>query len=452
MSDVGNLTATLTLDTSEFQNGINDANQDIDSATKQTSLFADMLGANLVTKAIGLAVEGLQRLGNAAANTFKEAVTGYAEYEQLIGGVETLFKDSAGVVEEYANQAFETAGLSANQYMSTVTSFSASLIQSLGGDTAQAAEMANMAITDMADNANKMGSSMESIENAYQGFAKQNYTMLDNLKLGYGGTQAEMYRLMSDAAELDAKFAETANFALDSSGHLTASYADMVQAIHIVQTEMGITGTTAKEADNTISGSIASLKAAWSNLVAGLGKDNADIEKMVDDLFTKAKNAWDQLKPVVERILKNAIDAIKSSFPSFLELGKDIAGWILEGIAKAILAIVVTPVAWLLKLFGLSDTGVFGTTRTNYTAYGYRASGGPVQAGVPYVTGELGPELFIPATNGYILNHEDTQDYLSGAGGITININGDVYDDERSLRQKMQSAVLGIIQEQVAYA
>ena len=184
MAEVGNLTATLSLDTSDFQKGINEANQGIDSATKETSLFADMLGANLATKAIGLAIEGLERLGNAAANTFKDAISGFAEYEQLIGGVETLFKDSAGTVEEYANQAFETAGLSANRYMKTVTSFSASLIQSLGGDTAQAAEMANMAIIDMSDNANKMGTSMEMIQNAYNGFAKQNYTMLDNLKLG----------------------------------------------------------------------------------------------------------------------------------------------------------------------------------------------------------------------------------------------------------------------------
>lgn len=449
MADVGNLTATLSLDTSDFQKGINDANQGINSATKETSLFADMLGANLATKAIGLAIEGLKRLGNAAANTFKDAISGFAEYEQLIGGVETLFKDSAGTVEEYANQAFQTAGLSANQYMNTVTSFSASLIQSLGGDTAQAAEMANMAITDMADNANKMGSTMESIQNAYQGFAKQNYTMLDNLKLGYGGTQAEMYRLMEDAAALDSKFAETANFALDSSGHLTASYADMVQAIHIVQTEMGITGTTAKEADHTISGSIASLKAAWKNLVDGLGKDNADIGKMVDDLFEKAKKVWDQLKPVVERVLKNAIKAIKEAMPSFLDLGKDIAGWILEGIAKAIVAIVVSPVAWLLKLFGITDTGIFGTTKSSHT--NYRASGGPVEAGVPYVTGELGPELFVPKTDGYILNNEDTESLASGFGGITININGDVYDDEMSMREKVSMAVRGVLETELAY-
>lgn len=439
MSDVGNLTATLSLDSSEFSKGIDQATKGLGDATTQTNMFADVLGANLATKAIGLAIDGLKKLGQAATDTFKDAVKGYADYEQLIGGVETLFKDSAGVVEEYANQAFETAGLSANQYMETVTSFSASLIQSLGGDTEQAAEMANMAIVDMADNANKMGTDMSSIQNAYQGFAKQNYTMLDNLKLGYGGTQQEMYRLMEDAAKLDDKFAETAKFSMDSSGHLVAGYADIVDAIHIVQNEMGITGTTSREANNTISGSVASMKAAWHNLVDGLGKDNADIEKLVNELFDKAKTVWDQLQPVVERILKNAFAAVKEAMPKFIDLGKEIAGWIFDGITS----ILTKPLKWFNDITGISSL-VNGPSYTNY-----RASGGPVQAGVPYMTGELGPELFIPATNGYVLNAEDTENFMSG--GITINVNGDVYDDARSMKQKMRTAVLGVLQEQVAY-
>lgn len=447
MPDVGNLTATLTLDSSGFQQGIDSANQSIDSATKQTNLFADVLGANLATKAIGLAVDGLKKLGDAAVNTFQQAVSGFADYEQLIGGVETLFKDSAGVVEQYANQAFETAGMSANSYMETVTSFSASLIQSLGGDTAQAAEMANMAIIDMSDNANKMGTDMASIQTAYQGFAKQNYTMLDNLKLGYGGTQQEMYRLMSDAAALDDKFAETAKFAMDSSGRLTAGYADIVEAIHIVQTEMGITGTTAKEASDTVAGSISAMKAAWQNLINGLGNDKADLDKLIDDFFEKANNAWEKLEPVALRVLDNMIDVAIQALPKFVELGLKIGGAILEGILEGLAKILLSPVAGLMKITGLADFAGL-TANSGYTMY--RASGGPVQAGVPYMTGELGPELFVPATNGYILNHEDTQDFLEG-NGITININGDVYDDARSMRQKVKTAVLGVLQEQVAY-
>ena len=440
MAEVGTLTATLTLDSSGFQQGIDEANKGIDAATQQTNLFADMLGANLATKAIGLAVDGLKKLGDAAANTFKDAVAGFAEYEQLVGGVETLFKSSANVVQQYADQAFETAGLSANKYMETVTSFSASLIQSLGGDTAQAAEMANMAIIDMSDNANKMGTSMESIQNAYQGFAKQNYTMLDNLKLGYGGTQSEMYRLMQDAAALDSKFAETAKFSLDSSNHLVAGYADIVEAIHIVQTEMGITGTTAKEASNTVSGSISAMKASWQNLINGLGNDKANLDKLIDDFFEKANNAWEKLQPVAERVLDSMIDLVIKGLPKFVELGLKIGGAILEGIAKALASLVLTPAALIAKATGLSDLAGIPA----------RASGGPVQAGVPYMTGELGPELFIPATNGYVLNREDTEDFLEGSG-ITININGDVYDDARSMKQKVRTAVLGVLQEQVAY-
>ena len=201
----------------------------------------------------------------------KSALDSFASLEQNIGGVETLFKDSAQKVIDSAENAYKTAGLSANAYMETVTSFSASLLLSLGKDTEKAADYADRAIIDMSDNANKMGTSMEMIQNAYQGFAKQNYTMLDNLKLGYGGTASEMYRLLQDAANLNEEFASTAKFSMDSKGHLEANFADITEAIHIVQTEMGITGTTAKEASETISGSIASAKGAFDNFLNGTG-------------------------------------------------------------------------------------------------------------------------------------------------------------------------------------
>lgn len=188
----------------------------------------------------------------------KSAISEGAALEQSIGGIETLFKGSADTVKQYAENAYKTAGLSANAYMETVTSFSASLISSLGGDTAAAADAANTAITDMSDNANKMGTSMEAIQNAYQGFAKQNYTMLDNLKLGYGGTKTEMERLLADAEKITGIKYDINNL------------SDVYSAIHVIQTELDITGTTAKEASTTLSGSLASMKSAFSNLLGNL--------------------------------------------------------------------------------------------------------------------------------------------------------------------------------------
>lgn len=219
----------------------------------------------------------------------KDAVENFAQYEQLVGGVETLFKDSADRVQKYAENAYKTAGLSANAYMETVTSFSASLLQGLNGDTAKAADVADLAIRDMSDNANKMGTAMESIQNAYQGFSKQNYMMLDNLKLGYGGTKTEMERLLADAEKLSGIHYEIGN------------YADMIEAIHVIQTEMGITGTTAKEAATTIEGSANAAKATWQNLLTGFGRDNADIDKLVDEVVDSVTQLGKNVLPVAER-------------------------------------------------------------------------------------------------------------------------------------------------------
>lgn len=264
--------------------------------------------------AIGAAATGITALT-------KSAVENYAEYEQLVGGVETLFKDSSAKVLEYANNAYKTAGLSANDYMETVTSFSASLLQSLGGDTEKAAEIGNMAVIDMSDNANKMGSSMESIQNAYAGFAKQNYTMLDNLKLGYGGTKEEMQRLIDDANALNAAQGNMTKYSIDS-------YADIVSAIHDVQTEMGITGTTAQEAATTIQGSLASTKAAWDNWLTGTGSVDALVGTVVNSAKLLAKAIGDilpslttgisqlvaqlapEIPPLINQLLPGIIDSI----------------------------------------------------------------------------------------------------------------------------------------------
>ena len=237
----------------------------------------------------------------------KSAVSDYADYEQLIGGVETLFKESADTVITNAANAYKTAGMSANEYMETVTSFSASLLQSLGNDTVAAASKADMAITDMSDNANKMGTDMEAIQNAYQGFAKQNYTMLDNLKLGYGGTQSEMERLLEDATQLSG-----VEFDINS-------YADIVDAIHVVQTEMGITGTTAKEASTTIQGSIGSMKAAFENFLTGMADPSQDFDalfgNLVDSVVTVADNLIPRIAATLPRLVNGLISLIQALVP-----------------------------------------------------------------------------------------------------------------------------------------
>ena len=247
----------------------------------------------------------------------KKALNNYAEYEQLVGGVDTLFKDSSAKVQEYAANAYKTAGLSANEYMDTVTSFSASLLQSLGGDTAAAADMADVAITDMSDNANKMGTDMASIQNAYQGFAKQNYTMLDNLKLGYGGTKEEMQRLIDDANALNAAQGKYTNYSIES-------YADIVSAIHDVQVEMGIYGTTADEASTTIQGSVSSMKAAWSNLLTGIADDNADfktlIEQFVDSLVTVGENIIPRINIIIQGLTQLITEASKTIIPLAVQI------------------------------------------------------------------------------------------------------------------------------------
>ena len=282
-----------------------------DQASSQVETIGSKLKGGLATAAkVGVAAIGAASAGIAALT--KSSIEGYAEYEQLVGGVETLFKQSADVVQQYAANAYKTAGMSANEYMETVTSFSASLLQSLDGDTAAAAEKANLAITDMSDNANKMGTSMESIQNAYQGFAKQNYTMLDNLKLGYGGTKEEMQRLLDDANALNAAQGNYTNYTIDS-------YADIVDAIHTVQTEIGITGTTQLEASTTIQGSIASMKAAYDNFITGLGDENADMAELITNLLGSTVTVAENLLPVVERILENIGVVVQEKGPEMIE-------------------------------------------------------------------------------------------------------------------------------------
>jgi phage-related protein len=311
-----------------------------DEASENVETLSGKFKNGLATAAkVGAAAVGAAATGIAVL--MKNALNNYAEYEQLVGGVDTLFKDSSAKVQEYAANAYKTAGLSANEYMDTVTSFSASLLQSLGGDTEAAADMANVAITDMSDNANKMGTDMASIQNAYQGFAKQNYTMLDNLKLGYGGTKEEMQRLIDDANALNAAQGKYTNYSIES-------YADIVSAIHDVQVEMGIYGTTADEASTTIQGSVSSMKAAWVNLLVGIADDNANFktltEQFVDSLVAVGENIiipriniiiqglTQLITEASQTIIPLAVQILLENLPSIVAAGMDLIIALVSGI------------------------------------------------------------------------------------------------------------------------
>lgn len=339
--DVFDLFAKITLDSSEYEKGLKDAKN---SAGGLTGLFGKVGStASTVGKGIFNVATNVAKVSVAATTagaTAISALTGlainsYADYEQLVGGVETLYKTSADKVQQYAADAYKTAGLSANEYMNTATTFAASLVSSLGGDTEQAAELANTAIGDMSDNANKMGTDMESIQNAYNGFSKQNYTMLDNLKLGYGGTKQEMQRLLDDANKLNAAQGNYTKYSIDS-------YADVVSAIHDVQNAMGITGTTAKEASTTIQGSLSAAKAAWANLVTGVADDNANFEQLISNFVDSATTAASNIIPRIEVVLNGAAKLIESLVPPIMAELPSLIETVLPQLAQSAVNIVQT--------------------------------------------------------------------------------------------------------------
>ncbi len=395
--NVFDLMATLRLDSSEYESGL-------DAAEEKSSTFADVLKANLVTKGIDVAIDGFKKLGSAAVGIIQDSVDAYGEYEQLVGGVETLFGESSQAVVDNAKKAFETAGMSANEYLQTVSTFSTALIQSTGRGAQQdldelkntfeeevketkrglqdqydarkeywdeairlaedsnekvslraqrdedlkamkrenedriemlkeqhemwlknaedmnnfsqnseeslqrAAELADMAITDMSDNVNKLGTDMSSVQNAYSGFARQNFMMLDNLRLGYQGSESEMKRLLHDAERLKQEQGETVKYSMNS-------YADIVEAIHVIQENLGVSGTTAKEASETIQGSLSAVKAAWENLVAGISNPDADLGDLIDNLIEKGKIALENLLPTIRRALSGLAQVIKEIAP-----------------------------------------------------------------------------------------------------------------------------------------
>lgn len=319
--------------------------------TKKTDGLASKLGSAGAT--IGKAfVAGTAVVGTALTGMVASSVKAYADMEQNVGGVKTLFGTEASSVEEYAasvgksvgevegkynsllaaqkqvfndaNNAYKTAGLSANEYMNTVTSFSASLISSLNGDTEAAAKASNQAIIDMSDNANKMGTSMEAIQNAYQGFAKQNYTMLDNLKLGYGGTKTEMERLLADATKISGIKYDIDNL------------SDVYNAIHVIQENLDITGTTAKEASSTISGSIGSAKASFENFLSGTGS----IEDVISTFITAGTNIGNAIVEMAPKIIQGIVDLINGLMPQLPTLINTLMPVVLDGIIKILQGIV----------------------------------------------------------------------------------------------------------------
>lgn len=258
-----------------------------DQASGEVDKISDGI-KNKLGAAAKAGVAAAAAVGTATVAIGKTALDAYSNYEQLVGGIDTLFKSSSAKMQQYAANAYQTAGVSANRYMEISTSFAAALISSLGGNTEAAADMANTAITDMSDNANKMGTSLETVQEAYMSLSRGNYEMLDSLKLGYGGTKAELERLLSDAEEFSAAQGQVRDFSVDS-------YSDIVEAIHIVQDEMGITGTTAVEAASTISGSVNMAKAAWENWLTGLGDENADMGVLTDQLVGSVTLAGEKM-------------------------------------------------------------------------------------------------------------------------------------------------------------
>jgi len=352
--------------------GAKESGTNVESSRAKWENFGNTL-KKVATVAAEAAAAATAALAAGAVKLGKEVVSAYADYEQLSGGVKTLFGTEAASVEEYAASvgksvsdvqaeydsltkaqntvfdnaanAYKTAGLSANEYMETVTGFSASLISSLGGDTEKAAKYADTAITDMSDNANKMGTSMESIQNAYSGFAKGQYNMLDNLKLGYGGTKEEMQRLLTDAQ------------AISGVEYDISSYADIIDAIHTIQEEMGIAGTTAAEAEGTISGSIGMLKSSFSNLLAGLGNEEAEIDGLIDNVVNSFGLVTKNITPIVENLAKvlpdainGMVEAVAPLLPGLLETGVSILESLLEGIITALPELTATASSIILSL------------------------------------------------------------------------------------------------------
>ena len=330
-----------------------------DQASDKISSITKSLGTGLATAAkVGTAAVGAAATGIAALTT--AAVNSYAEYEQLVGGVDTLFKDASQKLQDYAANAYKTAGMSANDYMANATAFSASLINSLGGDTEAAAEYANRAMVSMSDNANKMGTSIESIVQTYQSLSRGNFAMLDNLKLGYGGTKTELERLIADAATYT-DIQEQMGVTVDAS---SMSFDNIVNAIAVVQGKLGIAGATSEEAATTIEGSLNSMRAAWANLITGIADDSADFDKLINNLVESAVSFGSNLLPRIEVALNGAVMLIEGLFPQIIAMLPSLIETILPSIVNGAVSIVQTLVSALSENSGLLVNSAIETVMT----------------------------------------------------------------------------------------
>lgn len=338
--DLFKLVGTIAIENSEANKAIEGTTEKAEKSHGKMAVAFQKMG-NLALKAGKVVAVGIGAGATAIGVLSKKAMDEYANYEQLAGGVETLFKGSSSKVLEYANQAYKTAGMSANEYMETVTGFSASLLQSLGGDTELASEKANQAIVDMSDNANKMGTSMEAIQNAYQGFAKQNYTMLDNLKLGYGGTKEEMQRLLDDASKIS-------GIKYDIS-----SYADVVDAIHVMQESMDIAGTTSKEASTTIQGSIGMMSSAWTNFLTGMADPAQDFDALLGNLVDSVVTVANNIVPRIVALLPRLVQGVTSLISQLANYIPDVLGKLLPALIQGAVELINQIVAILPDLIGI---------------------------------------------------------------------------------------------------
>lgn len=436
--------------TSKLNSGLNKIKDNLNTIAKKSAGAA----YNGLKKLAGISFKALTA-GLAAAATgigaiVSKAVSSYGDYEQLKGGVDTLFKDDSSTVLKNAKNAYKTAGLSANDYMETVTSFSASLLQSLGGDTKEAAEYGNMAIIDMSDNANKMGTSMESIQYAYQGFAKQNYTMLDNLKLGYGGTKEEMQRLVKDAAKIDKSVKSN-----------SLSYVNIVKAIHAVQYNMGITGTTEEEAAKTIQGSWSSLKASWGNLMTSLVTGGDDFDQCVDNLISTALTFKDNIMPAIEKalsgigkLIEKLAPTLEQEFPKLVdELLPPLlkaATALLSGLIKSLPTIVKTIVKELpdiIQQIGNAIIEAFGGQSNFLGKFGeaFVKNAETLAKAVPYILGLVGAFLAFKKVSSIVSVFSGLFGKSSGqgAGSGTGKSSGGIFNTLANLKPSIILKALG---------
>lgn len=429
--DVFDLYAKISLDSSEYDKGLEDAGD-------KASIFGDILSANLVTKGISLVVDGLKKIGELAVKTMEQSVQSYAEYEQLVGGTSLVFGDAYDYIMDKASQAYATVQMSTNEYLQQVNGLAVGLKESLGGNEQAAAQLADRIVQAEADVVAAMGITQEAAQNAFNGIMKGNYTMVDNLGLGIKATKEGMEDMIAKVNEWNAAQGRSTQYTIDN-------VADIQQALVDYIDMQGLAGYAANEAKDTISGSAAGMKAAWSNLLTGLADDTADMDKLIADFVESADQYLDNLIPVAEKAFDGLIEVGLQMLPEFAELGIRIV----EAIAKGILSIPFRLIGALLQSFGVGED----ESKSQASRFaGKRAAGGYISAGSMYLVGEKGPEIITATQNGYVHNARETAGMLSG-GGVVNNfyIQGDVYDDERSMKKKFEMAVLDVLESQVAY-